>query len=126
MSGWVMESGRSVLRAVASLRRCDGLVVQLALVAVGVVLLGETLTAAAATPPAVADPWSKAASGICMVFSDVVGPALAVVLVIVIGLTYAGGEGGSKSTIAYLVFGLGMVVMAPNFIQFFFGGTITC
>ena len=121
MSGLVVASGRSALRAVAWLRRCDGLPVQLALVAVGVLLLGETLNAMAAT-----DPWSKAASGICMVFSDVVGPALAVVLVIVIGLTYAGGEGGSKSTIAYLVFGLGMVVLAPQFITFFFGGTITC
>lgn len=120
MSGLVVASGRSALRAAARLRRYEGLAAQVALVAVGVLLLGETLNAAGT------DPWSKAASGICMVFSDVVGPALAVVLVIVIGLTYAGGEGGSKSTIAYLVFGLGMVVLAPQFITFFFGGTITC
>ena len=114
-------AGCFVVRAVAWLWRHDGLALRLALVAVAVLLFGETLSAMAGT-----DPWSKAASGICNLFTDVVGPALAVVLVIVIGLTYAGGESGSKSTIAYLVFGLGMVVLAPQFITFFFGGTVSC
>ena len=112
---------RSVVRARVWLRRQDGLAVRLALVAGAVLLLDGTLSAMAG-----GDPWSKAASGICNLFVDLVGPALAIVLVIVIGLTYAGGEGGSKSTIAYLVFGLGMVVLAPQFITFFFGGTINC
>lgn len=125
MSGLLLASGSaawgSVSRAAAWLRRYDGLALQLALVAVAVLLLDETLSAMAAT-----DPWSKAASGLCNLFVDVIGPALAIVLVIVLGMTYASGEGASKSTVAYLVFGLGMVVLAPQFVTFFFGGTIAC
>ena len=123
MSGLLVAIGpvawRSAGRAGAWLRRHDGRALQLALVAGAVLLLEGTLVAAM-------DPWSKAASGLCMLFVDLIGPALAIVLVIVMGLVYASGEGGSKSTIAYLVFGLGMVVLAPQFITFFFGGTIDC
>ena len=74
-----------------------------------------------------ADPWSTAASQLCTLFTGIVGKALAVVAVIVGGLTYAFGEGGSKSAIAGLVFGAGMVLLAPQFLVFFFGGAaITC
>ncbi len=74
-----------------------------------------------------ADPWSMAASQLCTLFTGIVGRGLAVVAVIVGGLTYAFGEGGSKSAIAGLVFGVGMVLLAPQFLVFFFGGTaITC
>ena len=74
-----------------------------------------------------ADPWSMAASQLCTLFTGVVGRGLAVVAVIAGGLAYAFGEGGSKSAIAGLVFGVGMVLLAPQFLVFFFGGTaITC
>ncbi len=76
---------------------------------------------------AAADPWSMAASQLCTLFTGVVGRGLAVVAVIAGGLAYAFGEGGSKSAIAGLVFGVGMVLLAPQFLVFFFGGTaITC
>ncbi len=76
---------------------------------------------------AAADPWSMAASQLCALFTGVVGRGLAVVAVIAGGLAYAFGEGGSKSAIAGLVFGVGMVLLAPQFLVFFFGGTaITC
>ena len=74
-----------------------------------------------------ADPWSMAASQLCTLFTTTVGRGLAVVAVIFGGLTYAFGEGGSKSALAAIVFGVGMVLLAPQFLVFFFGGTaITC
>ena len=74
-----------------------------------------------------ADPWSMAASQLCTLFTTTVGRGLAVVAVIVGGLAYAFGEGGSKSALAALVFGVGMVLLAPQFLIFFFGGSaITC
>ena len=74
-----------------------------------------------------ADPWSMAASQLCTLFTTTVGRGLAVVAVVAGGLAYAFGEGGSKSAIAGLVFGVGMVLLAPQFLVFFFGGTaITC
>ena len=76
---------------------------------------------------AAADPWSMAASQLCTLATGIVGRGLAVVAVIYGGLTYAIGEGGSKSALAALVFGVGMVLLAPQFLVFFFGGTaITC
>ena len=89
---------------------------------VSVALAEQVLLAGMAT-----DPWSMAASQLCTLFTTTVGRGLAVVAVIAGGLAYAFGEGGSKSAIAGLVFGVGMVLLAPQFLVFFFGGTaITC
>lgn len=74
-----------------------------------------------------ADPWSMAASQLCTLFTGVVGRGLAVVAVIYGGLSYAFGEGGSKSALAAIIFGVGMVLLAPQMLVYFFGGTaITC
>lgn len=91
------------------------------------VLLGLADQAVHAGAMMAADPWSMAASQLCTLFTGIVGRGLAVVAVIYGGLTYAWGEGGSKSALAALVFGVGMVLLAPQFLVFFFGGTaITC
>ena len=74
-----------------------------------------------------ADPWSMAASQLCTLFTGIVGKALAVVAVVYGGLTYSFGEGGSKSALAGIIFGVGMVLLAPQLLVYFFGGTaITC
>ncbi len=74
-----------------------------------------------------ADPWSMAASQLCTLFTGVVGKGLAVVAVIYGGLSYAFGEGGSKSALAAIIFGVGMVLLAPQMLVYFFGGSaITC
>ncbi len=100
---------------------CAEVALRAALVLVLVGLADQALHAAAA------DPWSMAASQLCALFTGVVGRGLAVVAVVVGGLMYAFGEGGSKSAMAGLVFGVGMVLLAPQFLVFFFGGTaITC
>ncbi|MCY4658924.1 MAG: TrbC/VirB2 family protein [Acidobacteria bacterium] len=101
--------------------RRGGLAVRVLFVCLLLALAEQGLGAAAA------DPWSMAASQLCTLFTGVVGRGLAVVAVIAGGLAYAFGEGGSKSAIAGLVFGVGMVLLAPQFLVFFFGGTaITC
>ena len=100
--------------------RRGGFVLQALFVCLLLTLLEQGLGAAD-------DPWSMAASQLCTLFTGVVGRGLAVVAVIAGGLAYAFGEGGSKSAIAGLVFGVGMVLLAPQFLVFFFGGTaITC
>ena len=74
-----------------------------------------------------ADPWSMAASQLCTLFTGIVGKGLAVVAVIYGGLSYSFGEGGSKSALAGIIFGVGMVLLAPQMLVYFFGGTaITC
>ncbi len=112
--------GRVARRVVGWWTRRGGLVLRVLFVCLLLAFLEQGLGAAD-------DPWSMAASQLCELFTGIVGRGLAVVAVIVGGLTYAFGEGGSKSAIAGLVFGVGMVMLAPQFLVFFFGGTaITC
>ncbi len=120
-----MEAGFSfcaalVRRASAWCARHDALVIRSLLVCVLTVLAEQAVGAAA-------DPWSMAASQFCTLFTGVVGRGLVVVAVVYVGLTYAIGENNSKSAMAALVFGAGMVLLAPQLLVFFFGGTaITC
>jgi len=62
-------------------------------------------------------PWEIAVMKICAAFSTTIGRGLALVAVIVGGLMFAFGEGGSKSAIAGLIFGAGMVLAAPDFLM---------
>ena len=124
----VEESGRGGVMAVAERARRwferHGRAVLLHLFFVWVLLLlaEQTLEAGMA-----ADPWSMAASQLCTLFTGIVGRGLAVVAVIYGGLSYAFGEGGSKSALAGIIFGVGMVLLAPQMLVYFFGGTaITC
>ena len=61
-------------------------------------------------------PWAAVGNKLCLLFKDKLGKALAIVAVIIGGLMYAFGEGGSKSQIAGLAFGAGMVLLAPDFL----------
>ena len=62
-------------------------------------------------------PWVTAVKALCDAFSNQIGKGLALVAVIIAGLMFAFGEGGSKSAIAGLVFGAGMVLAAPTFLS---------
>jgi type IV secretory pathway VirB2 component (pilin) len=62
-------------------------------------------------------PWEAAVEALCDSFSGPIGRGLALVAVIIGGLMFAFGEGGSKSAIAGLVFGAGMVLAAPQFLM---------
>ena len=71
-------------------------------------------------------PWQKVGEALCVLFVATLGKALAIVAVVIGGLMYAFGEGGSKSQIAGLAFGAGMVLMAPEFLFWLLGQRVTC
>src|SRR5258705_869153 len=84
-----------------------------------------TLTLALAAPvyaQAVgASPWENAVSVLQQAFTGPIAKGLALVAIVVGGLTFAFGEGGGKRTFAGIVFGLGMAVLAVNFLTWLFG-----
>ena len=80
-----------------------------------------------------ASPWETVGVKLCELFYGKLGKALAIVAVVIGGLLYAFGEGGSKSQLAGIAFGTGMVLMAPSFLGWLFAGsgssvtgTMTC
>jgi type IV secretory pathway VirB2 component (pilin) len=48
--------------------------------------------------------------------------AVALVAIVVAGLTFAFGEGGSKRVLAGVLFGVGMAIAAVNFLAWLFPG----
>ena len=86
-----------------------------------VLLLLVTSTGAEAATAAEDTPWGRAALGFCGLMAGIVGKSLAVVALIYAGVTYSFGEGASKTMLASVVFGAGMVLLAPQMLNFFFG-----
>jgi type IV secretion system protein TrbC len=88
----------------------------------------ENLMAAAiglfVTAPAFAQgnaPWENAVNVLQTSFTGPIAKGLGLVAIVVGGLTFAFGEGGGKRTFAGIVFGLGMAVLAVNFLSWLFG-----
>ena len=63
------------------------------------------------------NPWEDGVEVLCDAFFGVIGKGLAIIAVVIGGLMFAFGEGGSKSAIAGLVFGAGMVLGAAQFLE---------
>ena len=63
------------------------------------------------------NPWEDGVQVLCDAFFGVIGKGLAIIAVVIGGLMFAFGEGGSKSAIAGLVFGAGMVLGAAQFLE---------
>ena len=68
-------------------------------------------------------PWATAATAVCKAFIGPIGKGLALVAFVVGGLMFAFGEGGSKSALAGLIFGAGMVLAAPAFLNWVLPGS---
>jgi len=68
-----------------------------------------------------ASPWENAVNVLQQAFTGPIAKGLALVAIVVGGLTFAFGEGGGKRTFAGIVFGLGMAVLAVNFLTWLFG-----
>lgn len=68
-----------------------------------------------------ASPWENAVNVLQTAFTGPIAKGLALVAIVVGGLTFAFGEGGGKRTFAGIVFGLGMAVLAVNFLTWLFG-----
>ena len=66
-------------------------------------------------------PWEHAVNVLQTAFTGPIAKGLALVSIVVGGLTFAFGEGGGKRTFAGIVFGVGMSVLAVNFLSWLFG-----
>ena len=64
--------------------------------------------------------WVDAVANLSTAFTGPIARGLALVSIVVGGLMFAFGEGGSKSALAGIIFGLGMALGAANFITWMF------
>jgi type IV secretory pathway VirB2 component (pilin) len=84
-------------------------------------VLGITLAIAAGAQAQGTSPWENAVTVLQTAFTGPIAKGLALVAIVIGGLTFAFGEGGGKRTFAGIVFGLGMAVLAANFLTWLFG-----
>ena len=86
-----------------------------------VVTVGLTLLLAG---PALAQagnsPWENAVNVLETAFTSTIARGLSLVAIVVSGLTFAFGEGGSKRVLAGVLFGVGMAIAAVNFLAWLF------
>jgi type IV secretion system protein VirB2 len=87
-------------------------------------LASACLLALASTASAQAQgnsPWENAVNVLQQSFTGPIAKGLALIALVIGGLTFAFGEGGAKRTFAGIVFGIGMAVLAVNFLTWLFG-----
>lgn len=65
-------------------------------------------------------PWENAVNVMQLAFTSTIARGLSLVAIVVSGLTFAFGEGGSKRVIAGVLFGVGMAIAAVNFLAWLF------
>jgi type IV secretory pathway VirB2 component (pilin) len=80
------------------------------------------LLAAPAFAQAANSPWENAVNVLQTAFTSTIARGLSLVAIVVAGLTFAFGEGGSKKVLAGVLFGVGMAIAAVNFIAWLFPG----
>ena len=116
-----ISSGRSTERSTTYCRwRRGGRVVLL--VSIFALSAAELM---AQTPPVVApsagaSPWLNAIAVLQDAFTGPIARGLSLIAVVVGGLMFAFGEGGSKKALAGIIFGLGMAMGAANFLSWLF------
>ena len=65
-------------------------------------------------------PWLNAIDVLEQAFTGPIARGLSLIAIVVGGLMFAFGEGGSKKALAGIVFGLGMAMGAANFLTWLF------
>lgn len=65
-------------------------------------------------------PWENAVNVLQQAFTSTIARGLSLVAIVVAGLTFAFGEGGSKRVLAGVLFGVGMAIAAVNFLSWLF------
>ena len=65
-------------------------------------------------------PWVEAVNELQAQFTGPIARGLSLIAIVVGGLMFAFGEGGSKRTLAGIIFGLGMAMGAANFLAWLF------
>jgi type IV secretory pathway VirB2 component (pilin) len=68
-------------------------------------------------------PWENAVNVLEAAFTSTIARGLSLVAIVVAGLTFAFGEGGSKRILAGVLFGVGMAIAAVNFLAWLFPGS---
>jgi type IV secretory pathway VirB2 component (pilin) len=66
------------------------------------------------------DPWSNAATRLATAFTGPIARGFALVAIVVGGLQLAFNEGGGRRMIGGLIFGLGMALLATQFLAWLF------
>ena len=74
----------------------------------------------APTDAAAQPPWENAVNVLQTSFTGPIARGLSLVAIVIGGLTFAYGEGGSKRILAGIVFGVGMAIGAVNFMAWLF------
>lgn len=85
------------------------------------VAVGITLVVAGRAQAQGNSPWENAVTVLQTAFTGTIAKGLALVAIVIGGLTFAFGEGAGKRSFAGIVFGLGMAVLAVNFLTWLFG-----
>jgi type IV secretory pathway VirB2 component (pilin) len=88
---------------------------QALVVAAGLLLAGPAFAQAQG-----ASPWENAVGVLQQAFTSTIARGLSLVAIVVSGLTFAFGEGGSKRVLAGVLFGVGMAIAAVNFMAWLF------
>jgi type IV secretory pathway VirB2 component (pilin) len=85
-------------------------------------LWGAAITLVLAAPALAQanSPWENAVNVLQLAFTSTIARGLSLVAIVVSGLTFAFGEGGSKRVIAGVLFGVGMAIAAVNFLAWLF------
>src|SRR5216684_5320260 len=65
-------------------------------------------------------PWENAVNVLQQAFTSTIARGLSLVAIVVSGLTFAFGEGGSKRVLAGVLFGVGMAIAAVSFMAWLF------
>jgi type IV secretion system protein TrbC len=87
------------------------------------VTLGFTLLLATPAFAQGTSPWENAVNVLMTAFTSTIARGLSLVAIVVAGLTFAFGEGGSKRVLAGVLFGVGMAIAAVNFLAWLFPGS---
>jgi type IV secretory pathway VirB2 component (pilin) len=90
----------------------------LATAAFGLLLAAPVFAQATGTSP-----WENAVQVLQTAFTSTIARGLSLVAIVVAGLTFAFGEGGSKRILAGVLFGVGMAIAAVNFLSWLFPGS---
>lgn len=78
------------------------------------------LVPTAAYAQAGGSPWENAVNVLMTSFTGPIAQGLSLVSIVIGGVTFAFGEGGSKRLLAGIVFGVGMAIGAVNFMAWLF------
>jgi type IV secretory pathway VirB2 component (pilin) len=87
---------------------------------VAMVAVSFLLAAPAFAQATGASPWENAVNVLMTAFTTTIARGLALVAIVVGGLTFAFGEGASKRLMAGILFGVGMAIGAVNFLAWLF------